>query len=140
MFHIKSPLIAISYNDVQISRTCRKALFCRNILRFVYVYYTEHNVPSQDQKNILFYYQNMSNVLFPERLKSLRLEKACRERHSPTLWVYQYVWYRIGKTASVNVRLKCFVQLQITLIVQRIIFLVEKSIDEKNRAMRSIFL
>lgn len=32
------------------------------------------------------------------------------------------------------------VQLQITLIVQRIIFLVEKSIDEKNRAMRSIFL
>lgn len=31
-----------------------------------------------------------------------------------------------------NVRLKCFVQLQITLIVQRIIFLVEKSIDEKK--------
>lgn len=46
--------------------------------------------------------------------------------------MYQYVWYRIGKTASVNVRLKCFVQLQITLIVQRIIFLVEKSIDEKK--------
>ena len=36
----------------------------------------EHNVPSQDQKNILFYYRNMSNVLFPERLKSLRLEKS----------------------------------------------------------------
>lgn len=32
--------------------------------------------PSQDQKNILFYYRNMSNVLFPERLKSLRLEKS----------------------------------------------------------------
>lgn len=36
----------------------------------------EHNVLSQDQKNILFYYRNMSDILFPERLKSLRIEKS----------------------------------------------------------------
>lgn len=36
----------------------------------------EHFVPSQDIRNILFYYRHMTNNVFPERLKSLRAEKS----------------------------------------------------------------
>lgn len=36
----------------------------------------EHFVPSQDIRNILFYYRHMTTIVFPERLKSLRTEKS----------------------------------------------------------------